>query len=376
MTAPTPAPPSQRHDRSGRHGRPDGASGTSGGGRSVANGGSGQRRRRRAAQRVAGLPRKTWRRLVGGSAVFLLATGLLSALAWTVHGAQPPQWAVGPHAMELGEHYEGDPLPAQHPLRQATPTTATTATTATNATNATNAKAATGAALPALANAGLVLRRWCAWADPGRNPYRGTPEQALKAARLPPEVVASLTQAIADGQHSDRLTITRQSIRAERDGRQWSARALAMTYGRTLCLGTRVNFQPGHSEPASLFEAVDHQGRHHAVMVPDVCGNVSVLSAEEQLAAAAPGERIAKGDTQVQSDEADLGLEGPGLGTRPGTSTPGQAVTGGPSQLPSSSQAVHSVPNIGSAWLVALAGLAAAAALAFKRARRVAPRRA
>jgi hypothetical protein len=51
-----------------------------------------------------------------------------------------------------------------------------------------------------------------------------------------------------------------------------------MTYGRTLCLETRVNFAAGHSEPADLYEALDERGRRFSVMVPDVCGNVSIIS--------------------------------------------------------------------------------------------------
>ena len=53
-----------------------------------------------------------------------------------------------------------------------------------------------------------------------------------------------------------------------------------MSFGTTLCLNARVNFAPGHVEAADLFEARDDQGRLHAVMVPDVCGNVTVLGAQ------------------------------------------------------------------------------------------------
>jgi hypothetical protein len=51
-----------------------------------------------------------------------------------------------------------------------------------------------------------------------------------------------------------------------------------MTYGRTLCVNTKVNFRPGHVEKAALYEVNDATGKRHSVMVPEVCGNVSVLS--------------------------------------------------------------------------------------------------
>jgi len=69
----------------------------------------------------------------------------------------------------------------------------------------------------------------------------------------------------------DRLDIRTGSIRAQRSGSEFDAGNIAMTYGKTLCLNTRVNFVPGHVEKASLYEAADRQGRLHAVMVPDVC---------------------------------------------------------------------------------------------------------
>jgi hypothetical protein len=51
-----------------------------------------------------------------------------------------------------------------------------------------------------------------------------------------------------------------------------------MGFGRTMCFATRVNFTPGHLEYADLYDATDAAGRNYAVMVPYVCGNVSVLA--------------------------------------------------------------------------------------------------
>jgi hypothetical protein len=123
----------------------------------------------------------------------------------------------------------------------------------------------------------LALKQGCAWAQPGRSPYRGSVEQALVSARLPAEVVQRIALKVHAGQRDDRLLISNTSIRTQRDAREFDPRNVAMTYARTLCVNTRVNFKPGHTEAASLYEAADEQGRLHSVMVPDVCGNVSVL---------------------------------------------------------------------------------------------------
>ena len=125
----------------------------------------------------------------------------------------------------------------------------------------------------------LALRQGCTWGQPGRNPYRGSTEQALAAAGLPPEVVREVAALRRDGRKTDRLEIHTGAIRALADGRQFDPRSVALTFGRTLCLNTRVNFAPGHVERADLYEVRDARGRRHAVMVPDVCGNVSVLGA-------------------------------------------------------------------------------------------------
>ena len=124
----------------------------------------------------------------------------------------------------------------------------------------------------------LAVRQGCAWGQPGRNPYRGSTEQALAAARLPPEVVQQIAAMRQGGHKSGRLQITTAAIRSDDGTRQFDPRALAMSFGNTLCLHSRVNFAPGHTELADLYEARDSQGRLYAVMVPDVCGNVTVLA--------------------------------------------------------------------------------------------------
>jgi hypothetical protein len=135
--------------------------------------------------------------------------------------------------------------------------------------------AAAGSASPH----GLALRRGCQWGQPGRKPYQGSVRQALQAAGLPEDVITQIEAQHRSGQKSGRLAISRNGIRHTGDGRVFPARGIALTYGMTLCQDATVNFAKGHVEMADLYEARDAQGKPHAVMVPDVCGNVSVLGA-------------------------------------------------------------------------------------------------
>jgi hypothetical protein len=176
--------------------------------------------------------------LIGG----VLAAVLIKGLA-----GSPTALTLAP-----GVHHDGVALASSHPLLQAPET-----------------------AGPEVER--LALKQGCAWAQPGRSPYRGSVEQALVSARLPAEVVQRIALKVHAGQRDDRLLISNTSIRTQRDAREFDPRNVAMTYARTLCVNTRVNFKPGHTEAASLYEAADEQGRLHSVMVPDVCGNVSVL---------------------------------------------------------------------------------------------------
>jgi hypothetical protein len=124
----------------------------------------------------------------------------------------------------------------------------------------------------------LSLRRGCAWGVPGRSPYKGTVSQALSGARLPPEVVRKVEAMVARGVVSEQLEISRDAIRTVSGKRQFDTNIVAMGFGSTLCFGTRVNFEPGHVERADLYDATDADGARFAVMVPYVCGNVSVLA--------------------------------------------------------------------------------------------------
>ena len=188
----------------------------------------------------------------------------LAALAWAAIGVawerqHPPAPADLRAALPAGEYHDGDPLPQVHPLAQAR----------------------------ARSQSPLDLRATCVWGRPGRDPYRGSVAEALAAARVPADARAELLARHAERRHDGRLLITREGIVDTAGGRRFEARGFAMTYGRTLCLDTRVNFVPGHAEPADLYEATDSSGRRWSMMVPDVCGNVSLISAA--------GQRLAQG---------------------------------------------------------------------------------
>ncbi len=188
----------------------------------------------------------------------------MAAVVIGVNQTHPaPAWptTASGEPIAMGVSYDGDPLPPRHPLLQlAAFEDKPAAQTAQDAAPA------------------LTLRQRCTWGQPGRNPYKGTVEQALVAAKLPPDVIARVAAKVKAHDVTDRLSITNSGIRTEQGRRRFDPTAVTMGYGHTLCLQTRVHFKPGHHEEADLYEVADAAGKRHSVMVPDVCGNVSVLS--------------------------------------------------------------------------------------------------
>lgn len=202
--------------------------------------------------------------------------------------------AAAPARVAAGVSHDGEDLPARHPWVQPVvldgatqarlqPAAGVAPAEAGSAAASSGLAAASAAAAPSATGtrarvvAPLSMRRNCSWGQPGRLPYQGTVEQALLHARLPPEVVAEVSQRAARRQVSDRVTIANNGIRGQQHGHQFDPQRVALTFGHTLCLNSRVNFVAGHEEQGDLYEVADRQGRLHAVMIPDVCGNVSVL---------------------------------------------------------------------------------------------------
>jgi hypothetical protein len=220
-----------------------------------------------------------------GPVPLALATLAIVAASWNADTASAARITVGTRSFAQGEVFDGEDLPASHPLQsvslKAQPANAQVPVgiTPKAPAPARPPKGPTDNAAAHAAAAGLGLRRFCAWGSPGRMPYRGTVDEALRAVQIPAAVREQIVAAVAAGQVTERLTIGNDGIRALASGQVFDHRRFAMTYGRMLCLGTHVNFKPGHTEPASLFQAKDPaNGRLYSVMVPDVCGNVSVLS--------------------------------------------------------------------------------------------------
>jgi hypothetical protein len=188
-------------------------------------------------------------RALGFMALFVAGVGVAAAVGAAWERAHTPSHAELRAALPPGEYHDGDPLPAAHPLMRA-----------------------------ALASPGLDLRGACVWGRPGRQPYRGNVVEALQASGLPVAVRAQLAARAAVGARSGRLVIANDAIREEGgEQRTFASTGFAMTYGRTLCLETRVNFPAGHTEPADLYELQDDRGRRYSMMIPDVCGNVSII---------------------------------------------------------------------------------------------------
>lgn len=224
--------------------------------------------RRAHRRRAAWWARRQWRHVAAALRPWASALGVLALLgvgasvgaavgsAW--QQAQAPTLAEQRAGLPAGEYHDGDPLPSAHPLAQPA----------------------------AVAAAPLDLRGACIWGRPGRDPYRGSAEEAMRSAQLPAAVQAELVAKIQAGRRDGRLLIGNDGMRDESGALRFAATGFAMTYGRTLCLETRVNFRAGHTEPADLYQVQDPHGRRYAVMVPEVCGNVSfiqeaALSADE-----------------------------------------------------------------------------------------------
>ncbi len=256
---------------------------------------------------------RRWRGALIPALALLGLSAAVAAVAWQAGAfTAKPNLRYAP-----GEQHDGEPLPAAHALSRhhahAALAAAADAAAAAAATASPAASAPAATAVVATPPDTLALRYSCVWGQPGRNPYRGTVEQALRSAALPEEVVQAVAARVRSGQPVDRLDIRNDGVHALASGRVFSAQNIAMTYGKTLCLSTRVNFVAGHSEAAALYEATTASGRTIAVMVPEVCGNVSVLGQSDT--AVRNGVLSARGATDDPNAVRWMPavLEGPGM---------------------------------------------------------------
>jgi len=302
-------------------------------------------------------------RTPGRGAAMMAAGGVVAAVAtaWVLHKPPPETAMVGPHVVTRGTHLEGERLPAAHPLKALLP-----------------AQAMEDEPKGYVEDAGAVLRvrRHCAWGLPGRNPYRGSVAQALQTATLSPTVVKKIAADIHAGRRVDRVTIRNDGIQAHGSGREFDPQRVAMTYGMTLCADTRVNFKRGHREEGDLYEAMDDDGQIYAVMVPDVCGNVSVLGERYAQPEPLPSVAGAVGSADTAGTPDTAGTAGTADDPRPWMRLPPERRV---RRLPPALRYADINPNppdktgsgadstVASPGTLALAGLALVLALAFGR---------
>lgn len=205
-----------------------------------------------AAPAASDAPPITWKLrllwLLVGAAIALSAVAGLKLYRDARTPNRPPEVVKAPAPLPVaaGEDFGGQSLPADDPRVKENPTD-------------------------------LTIRRGCVWGVPGGNPYKGTVHQALAAARLPAEVAGKIGTMIEKGIVSDRVVITRDAIHTTSGKRRFDATIPAMAFGKTVCFGTRVNFHAGHVEVADIYDAIDDNGATFTVMVPYVCGNISLL---------------------------------------------------------------------------------------------------
>ena len=108
----------------------------------------------------------------------------------------------------------------------------------------------------------------CAWTDPGRDPYRGSVEQALQRYSMPASTRAELAALISAGQPTDVATITRDSMTGQRG--EYVLTEMHFGAGRVCGTMDRSAWHQDRQERAPVYCAGST-----CVAVPDVCNNVS-----------------------------------------------------------------------------------------------------
>ncbi len=156
----------------------------------------------------------------------------------------------------------------------------------------------------------------CSWAHPGANPYRGDLVQAVDDFDLPKATRAALRARMRAHRPTDIVTITRDDIVSRSgDGTSYTdLREMHSGHGQ-VCHGEvdRSAWRATRRERALVYCAGDA-----CVIVPAICGNVSLVSRKPDRAAAL--------------DDSPIDIE-PAAGpspTSPGTPSRGAPPTGGP----------------------------------------------
>ena len=113
----------------------------------------------------------------------------------------------------------------------------------------------------------------CSWNQPGRNPYRGTVQEAVsRYVDIPAAARAALVAKMERRAADDNVVITRDAI-VGKDS--YAPEIAAMHFGRqTVCERvTRERWPETAREPAAVYCADGY-----CVIVPRICGNVSRVS--------------------------------------------------------------------------------------------------
>lgn len=190
-------------------------------------------------------------------ALFVAAAASIPLLAWLA----PAAWI---DAMVGRAPTSADAAPAQAEA------TVSTIAIPTGATAASDARRPEGEPLG-------EPRRDCVWQGPGQNAYLGTLAEALRAARLPGEVVDKLVTMRDARLVSDRLEITSAGIRSTTRPRTFADVAKAMALDGTICFDTRIEVPRGTVGGADLYELTTGDDQRHLVMIVRIGGNVAVL---------------------------------------------------------------------------------------------------
>jgi hypothetical protein len=154
----------------------------------------------------------------------------------------------------------------------------------------------------------------CSWNNPGRDPYKGDVAAAVDAYRdIPPATRERLKERLRQQSFDDDVVITRDAI----SGRQaYDPEIRGMRFGATrMC--TRVSRSGWSADHREAGRVVCEDG--HCLLVPAVCGNLSVVHPAQPRHQAAAVEEMPM--------EPPSAGGGGGGGAAPLGAEPGQAVT-------------------------------------------------
>lgn len=148
----------------------------------------------------------------------------------------------------------------------------------------------------------LALAEPCSWNDPGADPYRGTPREAImRYESIPLPIRLVLARKVEAQQPTDRVEISREFIL----GRDVYIDPRDMHFGdsRVCRRIDRTKWADTHREPANVYCSVGY-----CVAIPEVCGNVFRLDKAQPVAAGAAVRAVPEPGSLVLAGMALAGL--------------------------------------------------------------------